>query len=143
MKLFAAATVLAAAFACAAPAFAAQVRNQDEVDAHTVCPGNIDIVRVNRLKPGATMAQFEDAVAAHVAWYRSHNVGSNTIVVAKVLNRDARGGITVSPDEVMTIHLKNPIVSLAQMDAGWDAYVAKYRAASDIVSETIVCDGVE
>jgi hypothetical protein len=139
----AAAAGLAAALACAAPASAAASRPAGEVDAHTVCDGNIDIIRVSRLKPGATLSQFEDAVAAHVAWYRSHGMASNSMVVARVLNRDAVGGITVSPTDVMTIHLKNPIVTFAQMDAGWDAYVAKYRAVSDIVSETIVCDSNE
>lgn len=35
------------------------------------CDGDIALVRVSTIKPGA-MQGFMDAVAAHKAWYRSH-----------------------------------------------------------------------
>jgi hypothetical protein len=141
MKLFVPATVaLALALCCTAPAVAREAPGED---AHNACDGQVDIVRVSRLKPGATLAQFEDAVAAHTAWYRSHRIAQNSMVVARVLNRDATGAISPSPTDVMTIHLNNPRVPFAMMDAGWEAYVAKYRAVSDIVSETIVCASKE
>jgi hypothetical protein len=140
-RLFPSVAVLALALACAAPALAAPAFAA--VDANAACDGKIDIIRVSKLRPGVTLSQFEDAVKDHVAWYRKRGMAQNTQIVARVLNRDRQGEVTVSPDEVMTIHLNNPRVSFAQMDAEWDAYVAKYRATSDIVSETIVCDSNE
>lgn len=102
-----------------------------------VCPnGDVARVRVSKIKPEGTMAGFMEAVAAHAAWYRSHGYRIDQSV-APVITYP--GGVpTVSKDEVMTIATGDD-VPRDKRDADWTAYVAKYRANSDLLIEKAVC----
>ncbi len=125
-----------AAFAAAAILMAGQAQAANEI-----CQGDLMVVRVSKLKPGATFAQFDEAVAAHMAWYRSHGYTKNTQTVSRVLvpNEKTRQ-LDISPDLVLTVHHNDPSAPSAQHDAAWTAYVAKYRAVSDIQSEQFACE---
>ena len=108
--------------------------------ASLACNGEMTVVRVSKLKPGATLAQFEDAVHDHMAWYRSHGFTQNTQVIGKLVKRDpATRAPVYATDEVVTIHRNSPMGSAVKPDAAWDAYVAKYRKVSDIESEVYAC----
>lgn len=98
------------------------------------CTGETQIIRVSKLKPGATVADFEKAVAQHMAWYRSHGYMKNTQRVGRVATSTG-----ISPDMLVTVHVNAPGVPRDKQDAGWAAYVAAYRAVSDIASEQRVC----
>lgn len=98
------------------------------------CDGEVQVIRTSTLKPGATLADFNKVVAQHMAWYRSHGYTNNTQRVGQVMT--PQGPLA---DKVVTVHTNAPGVPREQRDAGWDAFVAAYRAISDISSEQLVC----
>jgi len=105
------------------------------------CDGDIDIVRISTIKPGAIQG-FMAAVAAHKAWYRSHGFSDNVIVASRVIIRDEKtGAISYSAAEVVTHHLRppGPAQTAAKRDAAWDDYVKQYRDTSEIKNEYITC----
>ena len=105
------------------------------------CDGDIDIVRVSTIKPGALQG-FLAAVAAHKAWYRSHGFNNNVIVASRVIVRDEKTKtLSYSEAEVVTHHVRppGPEQTGAKRDAAWDAYVKQYRDTSDIKSEYTTC----
>ncbi|UYY77005.1 hypothetical protein [Sphingomonas sp. R1] len=99
--------------------------------------GELTRVRLSKLKPGASMADFRAAVAAHVDWYKTHGFKIDQRV-APVLVVTPGSDPTESKDEVMTFATGDNVPRDKQ-DAGWAAYVAKYRAVSDLVLEKGVC----
>jgi len=102
--------------------------------------GQLSVLRTNTLKSPQARAAFEKAAQDHMAWYRSHGFKVNRQLVGSVMVFDeATKSWSVSPTEMMTLHIDNPGVPPAQHDAAWDAYVAEYRASSDIASEKMVC----
>jgi opacity protein-like surface antigen len=130
MRTFAFAAALAA---LALPAAAADA---PAPTAQSICKGDVTRVRHNKLKPGATMADFDAAVAAHRAWYKSRGY-KLTIVIAPVLHMQ-NGVPMVSKDEVMSF-ASGDNVPRDRQDKGWGDFVAKYRASSDMTLEQIVC----
>jgi hypothetical protein len=104
------------------------------------CGGDLAIVRVSTIKPGA-MEGFMAAVAAHKAWYRSHGFKDNVIVASRVILRDDKtGAMKYSDAEVVTYHVRPPAAAqTVPHDAAWDAYVKQYRDTSDIKNEYMTC----
>lgn len=98
------------------------------------CSGEVQVVRLSKLKPGATIADFEKVVAQHMAWYRSHGYTHNTQRVGRVITPQG-----LAADQVFTLHVNAPGVPRDKRDAGWEAFVAAYRAVSDIVTENTIC----
>ncbi len=108
-------------------------------NAMPACDGDIDVVRVSTVKPGA-MPGFMAAVAAHKAWYRSHGFKDNVIVASRVMVQDEKTkAFKYSDTEVVTHHVRPPRVAQADHDPAWDAYVKQYRDYSDIKSEYLTC----
>jgi hypothetical protein len=108
------------------------------------CDGHIMIVRVSKLKPGVALAQFQEAFDAHIAWYRSHGYTQNRLTMSQVVAYDPQTNqVGPSPDLVLTVHHDDPGVQESQQDAAWAAYVAKYRAVSDIQTQTVACEPKE
>ena len=110
-------------------------------DPNAPCPiGSPAIVRLSKIIPGGTMDGFKKAVADHSKWYADHGFAEDRQVLAPVVVYDqAKNGWSISPDQVMTIHTHATSVPMAKHDAAWDAYVAEYKANSEIVSSTAVC----
>ena len=105
------------------------------------CAGDISLIRVSAIKPGA-MEGFMAAVAAHKAWYRAHGFTDNVIVAARVILVDQKtGSAKYSDAEVVTQHVRppGPQQTSSKRDAAWDAYVKQYRDTSDIKSEYMTC----
>jgi hypothetical protein len=105
------------------------------------CDGDIAIVRVSTIKPGALPA-FLDAVAAHKAWYREHGFKDNVIVASRIIQVDeTTRAMKYSDSEVITYHVRAPGPDQTQPkhDAAWDAYVKKYRDSSSIKTEYVTC----
>jgi len=102
-----------------------------------VCPkGDVTRVRLSTLKPGATMAQYEAAVAAHKAWYKAKGY---KLVISQAPVLVWKDGVpAVSPDQIMSF-ASGDNVPRDKQDKGWDDFVAKYRAASDLTTEKAVC----
>ena len=98
------------------------------------CDGEVQVIRVSKLKPGATIADFDKAVAMHMAWYRSHGYTTNVQRVGRVMTPQG-----LAPDQVVTVHVNAPGVPRDKRDAGWEAFVAAYRAVSDVTSDTLAC----
>jgi hypothetical protein len=98
------------------------------------CDGEVQVIRVSKLKPGATVADFDKAVAMHMAWYRSHGYTTNVQRVGRVMTPQG-----LVPDQVVTVHVNAPGVPRDKRDAGWEAFVAAYRAVSDVTSDTLAC----
>ena len=87
------------------------------------CDGDIAIVRVSTIKPGALPA-FLDAVAAHKAWYREHGFKDNVIVASRIIQVDeTTRSMKYSDSEVVTYHVRPPGSEQTQPkhDAAWDA----------------------
>lgn len=103
----------------------------------TACShGEVTRIRLSKIKPGGSMAGFDQAVAAHTAWYKSHGYRMVQRIAPVLVN--ANGKQQVSPDEVMTFS-SGDSVPREKHDAGWEAFVAKYRANSQVEKETTVC----
>jgi len=120
---------------------ALQVSSAFAQNAPIACDGDIAVVRISEIKPGA-MAGFMAAVAAHKAWYRSHGFQDNVIVATRViLTDDKTGAMKYSDKEVVTYHVRPPggKETAAKRDAAWDAYVKQYRDTSDIKSSYVTC----
>ncbi len=134
MRLLAIALASAALFASSASAAFAAPANP--------CPAGQELVtlRISTIKPTGSRAGFDEAARDHMKWYRDHGMKDNQNMVLDVMELDRHSGnISVSKTKVMTLHYRQPDPSLIQRDAAWDAFVAKYRANSDITTEELVC----
>jgi hypothetical protein len=60
--------MFAARAALAIPATAGGALAQTAEQTAAVCKGDVARVRLSKLKPGASMADFEAAMAVHLAW---------------------------------------------------------------------------
>lgn len=105
------------------------------------CPAGQELatIRVSTLKPSGSRAGFEEAARDHQKWYRDHGVKDNLIYMTDVLEYDKQGGYAPSTTKVLAIHLNPPNPKTVVRDAAYAAFVAKYRANSDIASEAIAC----
>ena len=120
---------------------ALQVPSAFAQNAPPACDGDIAVVRVSAIKPGA-MPGFMAAVAAHRAWYRSHGFDDNVIVASRVILTDNKtGAMKYSDTEVVTYHVRPPDnkETAAKRDKAWDAYVKQYRDTSDIKTSYTTC----
>jgi hypothetical protein len=107
----------------------------------SLCTGQIAIYRVSTIKPGQR-ATFDKAIADQKKWYVDHQMTTNKIVVADVIDFDGKSAPTISTTDVMTIHYDPPSAMVTMgltRDDGYKAFVAEFRASSDIKSETNVC----
>jgi hypothetical protein len=124
--------ILVAAAAIAMPhAAAAQTK-----PAAACSQGELTRIRLSKIKPGGTLAGFRDAVAAHTRWYKAHGYRIEQRIAPVVTF--AKGKAGASGLEVMTF-VSSADVPREKRDAAWTAFVAKYRANSEIERETIVC----
>ncbi len=106
--------------------------------AASVCPnGDIATLRTSTLTPSGTMAGLSKAVADHQKWYRDHGY-ADRILLAHVLTLD-KGAMVASSNQAITFHLRAQEVPREKHDAGWDAFVAEYRANSTVTNETTIC----
>ncbi|WP_294203800.1 hypothetical protein [uncultured Sphingomonas sp.] len=123
-------TILVAASLMTATAASAQMANP--------CPSGTQpaTIRHNKIKPGQ-WATFAKAVAAHNAWYTSHNDPTRTTLL-RVLTKGT-GGPTVTDAEAVTITRYGPTKSQAARDAAYSAFTDLYRQSSDMADETRVC----
>lgn len=105
-----------------------------------LCPGGQPaVVRVSKILPKGSMAGFREAARDHAAWYRAKGIAV-TQLVAPVVVYNAKARAQVASDrQVMTVRLGSADMSRAKTDAGWAAFVSKYKANSTVVSETRTC----
>jgi len=125
---------VAVAFA-AAPAMAAKSPLE-------LCQGGqLASVRINTLKSPDSAAAYDKAAKDHVGWYRKRGMKENRLLTGPVLLFDrATGEWTASPTEVASLHLnQNTAVPPEKRDDEWNAYVAGYRASSDLTVDKFVC----
>jgi len=86
---------------------ALQVSSAFAQNAQLACDGDIAIVRISLIKPGAMPGLA--VVAAHKAWYRSHGFDDNVIVASRVILTDDKTGVMKYSDaEVVTYHVRPP-----------------------------------
>jgi hypothetical protein len=105
------------------------------------CKGEMTIVRVSEVKPGA-MKSFMAAVDAHQAWYRKNGISDDHIFASRVYEKDAKSGAEkLSEKEVLTFHVNPPDSKHTpnRNDDAWKAYVKMYRDSSDLKSEYLTC----
>jgi hypothetical protein len=102
--------------------------------------GQMATYRVSKIKQGSSRADFDKAVAMHIKWYRDHGYNDNKIVTAEPADFDAKAGrMVANPNEVVTLHFNGPGVPADKHDEAWNAYVAAYKASSEIVAEKYLC----
>jgi hypothetical protein len=124
--------LLAAAMAVATPALAQAPAAAPAMAPR--CAGELQVLRLSKLKPGTTMADFEKVVAQHMAWYRSHGYTANVQRIGQVMTPQG-----MASDQVYTAHINPPGVPRDKHDAGWDAFVAAYAAISEVSSTQLIC----
>lgn len=111
--------------------------------ADPLCPsGNYSQVRTSELIPGGTIEGFKKALAAHAKWYADHGYTADKFAWGQVIERDpATKKPTLSATKFVTYHFHASDITQAKQDAGWDAFVAIYKANSKITSSALVCMG--
>lgn len=100
--------------------------------------GQLVVVRVNQVKPGAKAA-YEQAARDHLGWYRSHGYKENRLLVGQIISGDRSNGFTASDTEFVSIHMDSPGVPPAKRDAAWEAYVKAYRESSELTVDKFAC----
>ncbi len=105
-----------------------------------LCPGGQPVImRVSKITPTGSMAGFREAARDHANWYRAKGLPV-TQFTAPVMVYSAKAKAQVASErEVMTVRLGSADVPRGKQDAGWAAFVAKYKANATIVSETRTC----
>ncbi len=105
-----------------------------------LCPGGQPaVMRVSKITPTGSMAGFREAARDHVNWYRTKGLPV-TQFTAPVMVYSAKAKAQVASErEIMTVRLGSADVPRGKQDAGWAAFVAKYKANATIVSETRTC----
>ena len=108
--------------------------------AAALCPGGQPVVmRVSKITPTGSMAGFREAARDHADWYRAKGLPV-TQFTAPVMVYSAKAKAQVASErEIMTVRLGTADVPRGKQDAGWAAFVAKYKANATIVSETRTC----
>ena len=103
------------------------------------CPtGRTATIRVSAIKPTGSMDGFRKAASAHAGWYKSHGYKTVQSIVPVLSYDQPTDSERVSATEIVTIRTGDD-VPRDKHDAAWDAYVAQYKANSDIVAERRVC----
>lgn len=123
-------TILVAASLLTTTAATAQMANP--------CPGGTTpaTIRHSKIKPGQ-WATFAKAVAAHNAWYGSHNDATRTTLV-RVMTKGT-GGPVVTDTEAVTITRYGATKPQAARDAAYSAFTDLYRQSSEMADEMRVC----
>lgn len=132
--------ILGAGVACAAALMAGHAAAASSPE--ELCKGGqLANVRINTLKTPQSREAYEQAARDHIGWYRKHGHKDNRLLVGPVLLFDrATGQWSESPSEFASLHLNNTRpVPASERDAAWDAYVAAYRATSDLATDKFVC----
>ena len=103
--------------------------------------GQISRVRISKLKAPDSAAKFDKATRDQGAWYRSHGFAKNRLLVGTVMVQDDKTkDWSVSAGQMVTVHMDTPGPSAtAKRDAGWDAFVAEFSAASEVTTDLLVC----
>jgi hypothetical protein len=143
MRIFATVIAAAALSASLAPFAAAQTESQSTAGALQTplpaCNGVYGIVRLVELKPGASIDQYNAALAAHQAWYKKHGF-DDVIYSARVIERDqASGHAMYSKHLILTYHYFKPTSPHPTKDADWAAFVKMYTDASDLKESYFDC----
>ncbi len=104
------------------------------------CDGQLVIVRVDEIKPGA-WDDYLKAAAAHKAWYRANGFTDNDIVVARIIERDKSGKASYSQTKVLSYHFNPPDPTKVKNrnDAAWKAYVKQYDDTSKVLETFNTC----
>ena len=105
-----------------------------------MCPGGkLAVMRVSKITPTGSMAGFREAARDHAAWYRAKGLPV-TQFVAPVMVYSPKAKAQIASDrEVLTVRLGSADVPRGKSDAGWAAFVAKYKANATILRETRTC----
>lgn len=108
--------------------------------AAALCPGGQPaVMRVSKITPTGSMAGFRAAARDHANWYRAKGLPV-TQFTAPVMVYSAKAKAQVpSEREIMTVRLGSADIPAGKRDAGWAAFVSKYKANATIVSETRTC----
>ena len=122
------------AFALALALLAAPTAHAAELCAD----GTLATIRVSKIT--STMPAFEEAVKAQADWYASHGLKDRITLAGIVVEGKDGKPATISSAEAMTFHYY-PAGDKADVahDEAWKAFVAKFRASSEIVSEHMAC----
>ena len=137
MRLF---SGLLAVMALAAPLPVLAATAASSTDPHALCDGQIEMIRISKIKPTGSVAGFLEAVADNNAWYRSHGSTSNIQLAARELHYDKEAKtFSLAEDEIVTIHINPPGPDGRTVDAAWNAFVKKYEDNSEIVTQKMIC----
>jgi hypothetical protein len=105
-----------------------------------LCPGGqVAVMRVSKITPTGSMAGFREAARDHAAWYRAKGLPVSQFVAPVMVYSPKAKAQVASEREVMTVRLGRADLPRGSQDAGWAAFVAKYKANATIVRETRTC----
>jgi hypothetical protein len=105
-----------------------------------LCPGGqLAVMRVSKILPQGSMAGFREAARDHANWYRAKGLPVTQFVAPVMIYSPKAKAQVASEREVMTVRLGSADAPRGKTDAGWAAFVAKYKANATIVRETRTC----
>ena len=105
-----------------------------------MCPGGqLAVMRVSKITPTGSMAGFREAARDHAAWYRAKGLPVTQFVAPVMVYSPKAKGQIASDREVLTVRLGSVEAPRGKTDAGWAAFVAKYKANATILRETRTC----
>jgi hypothetical protein len=102
--------------------------------------GQIVVMRVSRIIEGGSRAGFEKGVSDQLAWYRSHGFTANRLTTSDIIVQDPKTKAwSVSPTEVLSLHINPPAIGAIKPDEAWNAFVAEFKANAVVESERTTC----
>ena len=105
-----------------------------------LCPGGQPAtLRVSKITPTGSMAGFREAARDHANWYRAKGLPVTQFTAPVMVYSTKAKTQVASTQEIMTVRLGSADVPRGKQDAGWAAFVAKYKANATIVTETRTC----
>jgi hypothetical protein len=120
--------------------FVAMALVAGQASAAALCPGGQPaVMRVSKITPTGSMAGFREAARDHANWYRAKGLPVTQFTAPIMVYSAKAKGQVPSDRQIMTVRLGSADVPRGKQDAGWAAFVAKYKANATIVSETRTC----
>jgi hypothetical protein len=105
-----------------------------------LCDGQVQTIRISKIKSNGSLAGFMEAVADNNAWYKSHNVEGGIQIGARVITRDPESkAFRLAEDEVVTIHTYPAKFQPPGHDDAWKAFVKKYQENSTVETQKMIC----
>lgn len=101
--------------------------------------GALATIRTSKIT--GAKATFDEAVKDQADWYAARGSKDRIVLVDLITkDKDKKAPDSISVTEAMTIHYyAGNVKAEVEHDDAWKAFVAKFRASSEVTSELVAC----